>query len=32
MKGMAIPVNRMVQEGHQWENLSNARGASVGKP
>jgi hypothetical protein len=31
-KGMAIPVNRMVQEGPLWGNLSNARGASVGKP
>jgi hypothetical protein len=30
--GMAIPVNRMGQEGPLWENLSNARGGSVGKP
>jgi hypothetical protein len=29
---MAIPVNHMVQEGPLWKNLSNARGASVGKP
>jgi hypothetical protein len=31
-KGMAIPINRVVQEGPMWGNLSNARGASVGKP
>jgi hypothetical protein len=31
-KGMAIPINYMVQEGPLWGNLSNARGASVGKP
>jgi hypothetical protein len=32
VKGMAICVNLMVQEGPLWGNLSNARGASVGKP
>jgi hypothetical protein len=31
-KGMAILVNRMVQEGPLWGNISNARGATVGKP
>jgi hypothetical protein len=31
-KDMAIPINCMVQEGPLWGNLSNARGASVGKP
>jgi hypothetical protein len=31
-KGVAIPVNHMVQEGPMWGNLSKARGASVGKP
>jgi hypothetical protein len=31
-KGMAIPINRVVQEGPLWGNLSNAREASVGKP
>jgi hypothetical protein len=30
-KGMAIPINRMVQEGPLWGNLSNARGASAQK-
>jgi hypothetical protein len=30
--GMAIPMNCMVQGGPRWGNLSNARGASVGKP
>jgi hypothetical protein len=30
-KGMAIPVNCMVQEGPLWGNFSNARGAYVGK-
>jgi hypothetical protein len=28
---MAIPINRMVQEGPLWGNLINVRGASVGK-
>jgi hypothetical protein len=32
VKGMTIPVNHMVEEGHLWEKLSNARGGSVGKP
>jgi hypothetical protein len=31
-KGVAIPINRMVQEGPLWGNLSNARGAPMGKP
>jgi hypothetical protein len=31
-KGVAIPINRMVQEGPLWGNLCNARGASMGKP
>jgi hypothetical protein len=31
VKGMAIPVSRMVQEGPLWGNLSNATGASVGE-
>jgi hypothetical protein len=31
-KGMAVPVNCMVQEGPLWGNVSNARGASMGKP
>jgi hypothetical protein len=32
VKGMAIPINRVVQEGPLWGKLSNARGAYVGKP
>jgi hypothetical protein len=32
VKGLVILVNRMVQEGPLWENLSNAKGVSVGKP
>jgi hypothetical protein len=30
-KGMAIPMNHIVQKGPLWGNLSNARGASIGK-